>query len=75
MKLAVQAYRCITAPSASSSRQSEAVAKHFSSITPLGRPGYMKDIEGPAAYLASDASWFQTGDIMVIDGGRNVNSR
>lgn len=58
-----------------SSPQSEAVAKHFSSITPLGRPGYMKDIEGPAAYLASDASWFQTGDIMVIDGGRNVNSR
>jgi len=58
-----------------SSPQSEAVAKHFSSITPLGRPGYMKDIEGPAAYLASDASWFQTGDIMVIDGGRNVSSR
>ena len=58
-----------------SSPQSEAVAKHFSSITPLGRPGYMKDIEGPAAYLASDASWFQTGDIMVIDGGRNVSAR
>ena len=57
-----------------SSPQSEAVAKHFSSITPLGRPGYMTDIEGPAAYLASDASWFQSGDIMVIDGGRTVSA-
>jgi NAD(P)-dependent dehydrogenase (short-subunit alcohol dehydrogenase family) len=55
-----------------SSPQSEAVAKHFAGITPLGRPGYPSDIEGPAAYLASDASAFHTGDILVIDGGRNV---
>ncbi len=55
-----------------SSPQSEAVAKHFSSITPLGRPGYPTDIEGPAAYLASDASVFHTGDILVVDGGRTV---
>ena len=53
-----------------SSPQSEAVAKHFAGITPLGRPGYPSDIEGPAAYLASDASAFHTGDILVIDGGR-----
>ena len=31
------------------------------------------DIEGPAAYLASDASIFHTGDILVVDGGRTVN--
>ncbi len=41
---------------------------------PLGRPGCLEDIEGPAAYLASDASRFQTGDILVIDGGRRVKS-
>jgi hypothetical protein len=35
------------------SPQAEGVVKHFSSITPLGRPGYPEDIEGPAAYLAS----------------------
>ena len=46
----------------------------FSAITPLGRPGYIHDIEGPAAYLASDASIFQTGDILVLDGGRMVKS-
>lgn len=54
--------------------QSEQVIEHMSSITPLGRPGEMSDIEGPAAYLASDASRFQTGDILVIDGGRRVKS-
>lgn len=51
------------------------IIKHFSAITPLGRPGYMSDIEGPAAYLASDASIFHTGDILVVDGGRTVNSQ
>lgn len=56
------------------SPQSNEVVKHFSSITPLGRPGYPADIEGPAAYLASDASRFHTGDILVVDGGRSVKS-
>jgi NAD(P)-dependent dehydrogenase (short-subunit alcohol dehydrogenase family) len=57
-----------------SSPQTEALIKHFSDITPLGRPGYIADIEGPAAYLASDASYFHTGDILIIDGGRTVNA-
>lgn len=52
----------------------ESIIKHFSAITPLKRPGYMSDIEGPAAYLASDASAFHTGDILIVDGGRSVNS-
>lgn len=55
--------------------QTEATKKHFASITPLKRPGYMSDIEGPAVYLASDASAFHTGDILVVDGGRTVNSQ
>jgi len=54
--------------------QTEAIVKRFSAITPLGRPGYVSDIEGPAAYLASDASIFHTGDILVMDGGRMVKS-
>ena len=41
-------------------------------MTPLGRSGTPEDIQGPAAYLASDASRFHTGDILVIDGGRNA---
>jgi NAD(P)-dependent dehydrogenase (short-subunit alcohol dehydrogenase family) len=54
--------------------QVKAVTERFAAITPLGRPGYPGDIEGPAAYLASDASRFHTGDIMIIDGGRSVKS-
>ncbi|MCY4428687.1 MAG: SDR family oxidoreductase [Halieaceae bacterium] len=55
--------------------QTERIKKHFAAITPLQRPGYMADIEGPAVYLASDASSFHTGDILVLDGGRAVNSQ
>jgi NAD(P)-dependent dehydrogenase (short-subunit alcohol dehydrogenase family) len=55
-----------------SSPQADAIAKHMASVTPMGRPGYIADIEGPAAYLASDASSFHTGDILVLDGGRLV---
>jgi NAD(P)-dependent dehydrogenase (short-subunit alcohol dehydrogenase family) len=54
--------------------KAEEIVKHFSAITPLGRPGSPDDIEGPAAYLASDASRFHTGDILVVDGGRTVKS-
>ncbi len=35
----------------------------------IPRPGYMEDFEGVAAYLASDASSFHTGDTLTIDGG------
>jgi NAD(P)-dependent dehydrogenase (short-subunit alcohol dehydrogenase family) len=48
--------------------------ERFAAITPLGRAGTIADIEGPAAYLASDASRFHTGDILVIDGGRLVKA-
>lgn len=56
------------------SPESKAVIQHMAKITPLGRAGDITDIEGPAAYLASDASKFQTGDILVIDGGRLVKN-
>lgn len=42
---------------------------HFSSKTPISRPGTPEDFEGIAAYLCSDASRFHTGDTIVIDGG------
>ena len=58
----------------SQSEQAKQIVERFAAITPLGRPGYPDDIEGPAAYLASDASKFHTGDILVVDGGRSVKS-
>ncbi|HTU64184.1 MAG TPA: SDR family oxidoreductase [Polyangiales bacterium] len=51
-----------------------AISDKFAAITPLRRPGNLSDIEGPAVYLASDASKFHTGDILVVDGGRLVQS-
>ena len=39
---------------------------------PLGRVGYPEDFEGIGAYLSSDASSFQTGTVVIIDGGRSV---
>lgn len=38
----------------------------------IPRPGYLADFEGIAAYLASDASSFHTGDTLTIDGGSMV---
>jgi NAD(P)-dependent dehydrogenase (short-subunit alcohol dehydrogenase family) len=47
--------------------------KLFAERTPIPRVGYPEDFEGIAAYLASDASKFHTGDIIVIDGGWLIN--
>lgn len=52
----------------------QAISERFAAITPLGRPGELVDIEGPAVYLASDASRFHTGDVLVVDGGRLVKA-
>lgn len=41
---------------------------------PLGRVGFPADFEGIAAYLASDASSYQTGTLTVIDGGRTATA-
>jgi len=38
-------------------------------MTPLGRQGHVKEIKGLYLYLASDASSYQTGSDVVIDGG------
>jgi carbohydrate kinase (thermoresistant glucokinase family) len=37
--------------------------------TPMGRFGKTEELVGAAVYLASDASAFVTGEILVVDGG------
>ncbi len=49
------------------------IDQYFASKTPVPRPGYPSDFEGIAAYLASDASSFHTGDTIVIDGASLIN--
>ncbi len=48
--------------------------KMFAERSPIPRVGYPEDFEGIAAYLASDASTFHTGDTIVIDGGWLINA-
>lgn len=49
------------------------VDKFFAAKNPIPRPGYPADFEGIAAYLASDASSFHSGDTIIIDGANMVN--
>jgi len=38
--------------------------------TPMGRFGVPAELVGAAVYLASDASSYTTGQIVVVDGGQ-----
>jgi NAD(P)-dependent dehydrogenase (short-subunit alcohol dehydrogenase family) len=49
--------------------QAAQIEAFFGARTPIPRAGRPEDFEAIAAYLASDASSFHTGDTIVIDGG------
>jgi NAD(P)-dependent dehydrogenase (short-subunit alcohol dehydrogenase family) len=49
--------------------QNEDILREVTKKTPLGRYGRPEEIAGGALYLASDASSFLTGQLLVIDGG------
>lgn len=37
--------------------------------TPMGRPGRLEELVGPALFLASDAASYVTGQTLLVDGG------
>ena len=45
------------------------ILRWMRSRTPMGRAGELSELVGPLLLLASDASAFMTGHILVVDGG------
>lgn len=47
----------------------EAGAAFIKTHTPMARPGRVEELDGALLYLASDASSYVTGQVVVVDGG------
>jgi NAD(P)-dependent dehydrogenase (short-subunit alcohol dehydrogenase family) len=50
----------------------DTLVKEINSRTALGRVAQPEEIAGAALYLASDASSFTTGEVIVVDGGLQI---
>ena len=49
------------------------IDKHFAGKGAIKRPGFAQDFEGIAAYLASAAASWHSGDTIVIDGAAMIH--
>jgi NAD(P)-dependent dehydrogenase (short-subunit alcohol dehydrogenase family) len=53
-------------------KEDEALASYVRKKTPMGRAAQPEEYAGPAIFLASPASDFLTGHVLVVDGGYSV---
>lgn len=51
------------------SEHDESKEKSIRDLTPLGRRGKPEELVGPVVFLASDASSYVTGEVLMVDGG------
>jgi NAD(P)-dependent dehydrogenase (short-subunit alcohol dehydrogenase family) len=51
----------------------ENASKAITADIPMGRWGRAEEMGGPAVFLASEASSFMTGQVLVVDGGQSVS--
>jgi NAD(P)-dependent dehydrogenase (short-subunit alcohol dehydrogenase family) len=54
--------------------EDETASKQTIATVPMQRWGRAEEMAGPAVFLASDASSFMTGQVLVIDGGQTAMS-
>ncbi len=59
---------CI-APHAVDNRHDEDFRNNFEHLSPIGRMCQVSELRGPFIFLASDASSYMTGAVLVVDGG------
>lgn len=52
--------------------QDDRSLKWMRNRTPMGRGGELEELAGPLLFLASDASSFVTGHVLVVDGGWTI---